>query len=1002
MKLGVTKLSSAVRLALSLGAVIAAGASGTAFAQDANSQQSTSSQTTTSQTTTTTSQKAQTLSTVVVTGSNIRRVDLETASPVVTIDAADIKASGKLTLGDLINQLPANTGASSNPTVNNGGGGGGSFVSLRGLGTARTLVLVDGQRIANNDLNAIPASMVERIEVLTDGASATYGSDAIGGVVNFILRKNFQGAELTANYGESDHNDGARQGYSFVVGQTTDKGNITAGIDYNQTDGISAADRNFSKSSYQLQSSSSCSAGSVTPYKGYYLCPQGSAATPQGYAFGNLAGLGSSTSGVLNKGVVGKPSYPNDYHNYGTQASDPYNFAVSNLIETPQERTSIFALGNYQLTDAVEAYFHVWHNVTNSSAILGPEPVDIGNAGITVLANSPINPFGVDVGAPYASTAANCPATSNYANGVCAPNAGFAYRAQGQGLRQYNNQTTTDQMVAGLRGAIGSSDWQWDASLNYGHVLAAQQAFGFLNTGKLQASGQLAPTCGTPGYPTCINIFNPQDPTTLSQMQQYYINGSLLQSTYIQRVASLSANGSLFDLPAGSVSLAAGVSYRKESTNNDPDPLYVAPGLSPCDANQLCTPHTVGSFDVKEAYVELLIPILKDVPFAKSLNIDIGSRYSDYNTFGNTVNSKFQVEWRPIDDLLLRGTVSEIFRAPTIGDLYAGAAPNYPGFTDPCGHGGAVGHAGACGGSPDSTTFPGGNPSTTPSGQIPSVVIGSAAAANLGIPVPALKPETGTSFDYGFVYNPSWFDGFSTNVDLWRVIIHNQITAVAPQTAANICYAVNVATNPYCELIQRAASGFINEIYQPSVNLGNLVSSGVDFAFRYKLPETQFGNFSAAFQATYLSQYNNEVAPGLPGDYVVTDAGHYDNNNLVSYPRWRGLGSLNWSLGNWQATYQVQWVGKQIVGWNQIDQPSNAVAGLGPNTTFTVGNYFNQSVTVGYNIEPLNTLVQFGVNNVFDKQPPILGSNNTINANTDPTTYDIIGRYFFARATVKF
>ncbi|EQD36838.1 TonB-dependent receptor, plug domain protein, partial [mine drainage metagenome] len=156
-----------------------------------------------------------------------------------------ISESGKLTLGDLINQLPANTGASSNPTVNNGGGAGGSYVSLRGLGTARTLVLVDGHRIANNDLNAIPSNMVERVEVLTDGASAVYGSDAIAGVVNFILRKNFQGAEFSTNYGISDHSDGARRGFDFTVGQTTDKGSLIAGIDYNKFDGISAANRNY-------------------------------------------------------------------------------------------------------------------------------------------------------------------------------------------------------------------------------------------------------------------------------------------------------------------------------------------------------------------------------------------------------------------------------------------------------------------------------------------------------------------------------------------------------------------------------------------------------------------------------------------------------------------------------------------------------------------------------------------------------------------------------------
>src|SRR5690348_4770908 len=259
MRLDRNELSKAVRMALSLGAVAAVGAVGTAQAQDQTASQGQ------------TNQQPQTLQTIVVTGSNIRRVDLETANPVVTVDRAQIQSSGKVTLGDLIQELPAMTGSPQNTRVNNGGGSGSSAANLRGLGSARTLVLVNGHRVLDTDLNIIPAELVERVEVLNDGASATYGSDAIGGVVNFILRSNYQGAQFSADYGVSDRDDGVRKGASFIFGQTSDKGSIVAGVDYNKQEGISSANREFSKDA-------------LYHYYGYVF-PTGSSRNPFGRAF---------------------------------------------------------------------------------------------------------------------------------------------------------------------------------------------------------------------------------------------------------------------------------------------------------------------------------------------------------------------------------------------------------------------------------------------------------------------------------------------------------------------------------------------------------------------------------------------------------------------------------------------------------------------------------------------------------------------------------------------
>jgi outer membrane receptor protein involved in Fe transport len=361
MELEVKRLPSAVRLALSLVAVIAVGVSGAAFAQDQSTQ-------TQNNTNPTAPQKASTLQTVVVTGSHIRRVDLETASPVVTIDRAAIQASGKLTLGDLVQQLSVMTGGNTNPQVNNGGGGGDSSINMRGLGSKRTLILVDGQRLLSVDPNAIPSDAVERIEVLTSGASAVYGSDAIGGVVNFILRKDYQGATFTTNFGESDHNDGAQRGYTFTFGQTSDKGSIMAGVNYNKQDGVEAGSREFSKSALSLKKNGSFIGGSASTPNDYLQLPTKLA--------GSFPGGCAAASGfvALNSGGNSTVLSPANYHCF-TQ-SDKYNYAAINLIMTPQERAGGFINGDYRLGDHASAYMSAMYEKTSSNFQLYDRCID--------------------------------------------------------------------------------------------------------------------------------------------------------------------------------------------------------------------------------------------------------------------------------------------------------------------------------------------------------------------------------------------------------------------------------------------------------------------------------------------------------------------------------------------------------------------------------------------------------------------------------------------------
>ncbi|QBB69516.1 TonB-dependent receptor [Pseudolysobacter antarcticus] len=921
MRLSNNELSSAVRLALMGVSAVAGMSAMPVFAQDANKD------------------SGQKLETIEVTGSRIRRVDVETASPVLTVDRAAIEKSGKLTVGDLVQELPNISGNANNPSVNNGGGTGGTFISLRGLGTNRTLVLINGRRILNNDINTIPSNLVERIEVLTDGASAVYGSDAIGGVVNFIMRTNYQGAELSTSYGISDKDDGERKAFNLTFGQTSDKGSIVGGIDYNKFDGIYSGNRDYGKFALTLGKKQQADGGFPVTKGGSFASPSGYISAPQ-FAGCDSAGGTFDATAPAGGGIPAK--FRCFQSGTATGTGDTYNYQAINLIFTPQERTNAYVLGNYKLTDSVEAYMSVFHNKTKSNSQLAPLPLDLYSAHITLEAGSPYNPFGTNIG--YLGD-----------NGqVSDGSQDLAIRLAAIGPRIQKFTTTTDQVVAGLKGAIADTSWQWDASLNYGHLSALNQFFGSLATGDLAASGSFSANCipNSTGKGGCVNIFNQNDPNTAAILKQYSA-APFKNTLQTERQAEFNINGNLFDLPAGTVSLAAGGSYRKEYTHSTVDYIARANLTNGNCAVQIsaCGTPFQGGFSVKEVYAEVLIPLLKDLPFVHSLNLDLGDRYSDYNTFGSTNNWKAALEYRPLEDLLLRGTVSQVFRAPNNTELFAGLAASFDTYTKPVG--GLLSKNGS---------------------QVQTFFSGAAVAGTV------LKPEVGKSFDFGVVYDPHWLDGLSLSADLWRVYLQDDIVRLTGQTIANLC-AKNAAS-PYCSSIV-VAGGKISQINTAYTNFGRLDVRGVDFGAKYRLPETSFGKFTVGLDTTYNAQYDNTTIDG-PNTTVVHSAGTY-NSQFGNIARWRGLGTLNWSLGSFSAGWTARYIGGEKV----------PLVGH-------VGAWTQNNLTAGYNIAPINTRVDIGIDNIADKQPTFFYSNNVTNANVDVNTYDTIGRYYWARLSVKF
>ena len=927
------------------------------------------------------------LETIEVTGSNIRRVDIETANPVVTIDKAAIQRSGKQTLGDLIQDLPAITGQQATPRMNNGGGSGAAGVSLRGLGAARTLLLVDGHRINNGDVNSIPANLVERIEVLTDGASATYGSDAIGGVVNLILRKNYQGADFSADYGISDHDDGERQGYHFSFGQTSDKGSIMAGVDYNKQEPVPASNRKFSDHAVYYQYGKPFVAG-------------GSSANPNGFIVlpANLKAQFGCASVTRKQGAVGTSL--SDYRCY--TAADGFNFqAVGNVLLIKQERASAFVVGNYKLTDSIETYLEIYHNKTVSNSALAPYPADTRASPFTISGQSYYNPFGADL----TGTATR-----------------FRARLTSLGNRETHFATTSDQAIAGLRGTFGDTSWQWDGNFDFGHTQQLSLTSGFLNVSKLNAGAGPSYNAGTAANPKIVcgtdpakggsgpiagynpfNFLNIFDPNTIAALQAAGSN-PFVNTLTSEKSVNLSTNGTLFTLPAGGVQLALRGSYRKEYSNTQVDSILVPDSAGNCDIGSGCSSPLQGGYNVKEVYGEVLIPLLKDVPFASTLNLTLGDRYSKYNNFGSTNNWKGAIEYRPIEDLLLRGTVSKVFRAPTVSNIFAGFASDAPQLIDPCDGLDAAGlasHSAVCKGigaaqlSADGKFhYPiGGN------GQFSGVTSGSQLA---GVD---LKPEFGKSFDFGFVYDPHWLPGLSVSTDLWRVYLNNNINRISAANSVNLCYLGGTNVTSTCNFIARdPTTGQIASIAEPTGNLGRLDVSGVDLAASYRLPETAFGNFTLNFQTTYLARYSDDPAPGT-GDLVQQFAGHYSTGGsaitFANFSRWKALASLTWRMGAFDASITSKYFGKYTVGYANPAYNISADRYI-PAVELKYGASVYNNVQVGYNIEPINTRIDLGIDNVGNKQPAQVYNNNSLNGNVDVNTFDTVGRFYFARVSVKF
>jgi iron complex outermembrane recepter protein len=943
-------LSLAVRVALSVGlasgafSAVAAEADGTAQAQPADSN---------------TDQKNQSLETIVVTGSLLRRVDTETANPVVTLDRQTLENNGNPTLGNVIQALPSFSGYATNPQNNSNGGGvasptleggdGASRISLRGMGQNRTLMLVDGHRLANPDMNMLAQNMIERVEVLPQGATTTYGSDAIGGVANFIFRKDFKGLEVSADEGISGEHDGHRHGISLTVGDVGERGNVVGGLNYNKYNPVLATARDYSSYQYYLYASGPSRQGSSQT-------PQGTVVLPSGSPLLAPYNCGSGSRVIRQSG---DGSSFNDYRCYHG-STDAFNYNAFNYIQTAQERMNGFVLGNYKLTDTLTYYADFFYNHTHSSGQDGPSPTNPGD-GWYIPKDNPHNIWGI-----------------TFCSLVCPPGTtpdepigSLRLRMTGAGTRLHTFETNNVEFFNGLKGVFGSSSWIWDLNVNYGHSSRDQINFHEINIAGFQAAIDAG------GNPFAQETL----PINVTDNPEYH-------KTNTSKEASFIASGGLFDMPAGTVQMSAGGLYRKEEMDYrvTSDAILDLSNFTCGILAEGCGSPGSGSTTVKELFAEALFPLVADAPFAKVLNLDVGVRTSDYDVSGARTNWKLAMEWRPVEDLLVRGTASQVFRAPNPDELFDGPTTTNPTVIDPCLNQSAsylAAHQGLCQYVPVNW-----NPSGY--GQITGLYEGGAVA---GL---NLRPEHGDSFDWGFVYSPSWAEGWSGSLDFWHIILKDVLTPLAAQTVLDNCAGSD--SSPYCGLIQRYPNGVepgsIYYIATSEVNLGTLSTSGVDFNLSYKLPEIFVpGKFAVTFASAYTSTYKVSIPGGTSADYAGTYTQQYGN-----LAKWRASLTFNWHLDNWSAQWQTRYI-DHIDLVNAYIDPGNLPPGV--SSTLPRNSVTYHAATVGYHIPEWRTSFDIGIDNITNKTPPIIYQNG-LNYNVDTATYDTLGRYYWGRVTVHF
>ncbi len=907
--------------------------------------------------------EAAVLEEIVVTGSRIQQRLEDVPRPVVILNREDIERSAQDSIGKVLQQLPGNTGSPQNTNVNNGGDGS-TRVDLRGLGAERTLVLVNGRRFvygglggdSSVDLNMIPLSMIERTEVLGVGSSTVYGADAVGGVVNLITRKDYDGAEVGGGYSITSEQDGDIATVNFVAGQAFERGYFVFGGDAADQAAVMQDDRDYSDQPLYLRGDGTAGIA------GNNVVPQGTFRVPGGNALGVPGGVL-----LIRTPGSGEPTDATDFRRFQL-TGDLYNFAPANYLRTPSERQSAWLLGGFDLSDRVSLFVEALAHHRSSEQILAPSPyvasrdpgaspvLDNGDPGIP--ASNWYNPFRVDIRS-------------------------VSRRFAETGPRQLEQDVDTRRFVVGANGHLDAT-WDWEFSATYGRNDTSQTTQGELRADHMRlalgpsgpdAAGRIVcgerdpltgivPAAGVIAGCVPLNVFGGQGPDgkgTMTPEMLQYVTVTLHDDGHNEQwVYDLIFHGEWGALAGNAITWAAGATRREEQAANEPDPRKLN-GV----AGSLVTSLTEGGeLSVNELFVETQLPLLEGLPAVEELTLTAGLRYSDFSSFGDVTTWQGGLLYRPLRGLTIRAGYGRVFRAPTIANLFTSNAGSVALPEDPCGNAPTPEQQVNCA----AAGVPGGSYEQDPEEFIPSVAGGN----------PDLQPEEGDTVSAGITLAPPPLAGFSISVDYWRTTLDDVIVADPfDQDIVDAC--ANSLSVDACGRIGRNADGTIAVLDLRTMNATRLEAEGYDFDVGY-MRAVGTGQLDSRLMATYLG---NEERRAFEESEPTQLAGKVQN--AATYPRWRGLAYLAYSQGPWTASYGLQYIDgmKYLLTGSPLPDPYRGWVEVDP--------VWYQDVNVGYRFDGGGS-VNLAVDNVADVDPPRIYGGD---ANTNTATYRLLGRTYY-------